>query len=408
MNYNGYEISLKMDDVDFNEGVFPGNYALTLSDSIFNPLPVCRMQFSDQMGLFQEALSFTNGSRVDLTYGLASKEKEDSNKNSNKSKTNFVTCPFHIVQNGLPDSVYGSIGGMVEMDMVHHFDYVQTQESNFYEDNITGVVNKVLSDYEFNSLNIAEIRNKGIWYRPLMSQIKFINEVLLPHCSNTDSNNTPYYFFIDINNDVYLTSYKKMFYDAKEVTEIILTPNVDQSTFAANAVYSVNRLQKDNASLRSTFSRILSGFDSESGYLELADTIKNYPKGLGMLKVPIKTDLNNLTNHLSLYDIDSINNTFVQDNNTAIQINTMRDSFHIDKLFLSMPLNINLRAGKKVKLVAKTKNGDEDSDSITFSGEYLVERSFHRWNGKTGNSMLVISRKFAKTKNSYALRKLLV
>ena len=81
---NRYEIDIKIDDVQLDSS--PSNYAFSLHDSIYKVFPTASFKINDLGGLYNEYMSFVNGSKIEITFGLDS---------------DFLVCPFTVIKNSI-------------------------------------------------------------------------------------------------------------------------------------------------------------------------------------------------------------------------------------------------------------------------------------------------------------------
>ena len=73
-----------------------------------------------------------------------------------------------------------------------------------------------------------------------------------------------------------------------------------------------------------------------------------------------------------------------------------------------MPLNVGLRSGKKVNILVTASTTDQEESSMNYSGEYLIETSYHNWDMRSGSTNLVVSRPSITIPNTYFYKSKLV
>lgn len=382
---NRWEIALKINDQDFNES--PSEFKFVMADSIWNLYSTAKLYFSDKGAFLQELLALSNGNKIEITYGV---EEEQ------------ITNNYIIKKNGMiKNTTQNSLGGINEVNLIHEYYYGQERISDAFTTPIHTTINNKASSYPFNSIDIDNTKNQGVWYQPLMFDGQFMEEQLLPMAYSTSNKETPYYLFIDSNNDFYFKNYKSLFIDAKPVTSIYTISDTEDSN-ANNVVKSMNRLQTDISELRRSFNRLLWYFDDQGQYKESFDSILDYPESNNIKVFPIKGDLSLLTNYEDFYSGSIGQDKENEYNNSGLRLFKNRQAFHLEKLFLVMPLNIKFRAGQKLNLiVADAGSDDQNESSLRYSGEYLVETSYHSWNGTTGSTNLVISRQTTNIPDTY-------
>lgn len=379
---NRYEIDIKIDDVQLDSS--PSNYAFSLHDSIYKVFPTASFKINDLGGLYNEYMSFVNGSKIEITFGLDS---------------DFLVCPFTVIKNSIPDkSVNNSVGGYTELSLLHEYFYNQTKTSFAYKDEISSIVDKV-TNYNFSKKNIDKTLNKGYWYQPFIYDIEFIQDILLPFAYSSDSNETPFYCFIDVKNQFNFRNYKKMM-DENYVEELVMYPTGSKESLGRNAIVSLYPYQSSLSDIKPIYNQYEYHFDKEGVLVEEENSIDNFILE-GGVNVPIKADLNNITSKLELYS-DDIKDESLKNNNRGIAINTKKKIYTNDKVVVLCNLNINLTSGKKVK-VSVPFSGDNQKEelSIRYSGDYLIESSTHTWNYNSGVTTLVLSRQSIKLPTNF-------
>jgi hypothetical protein len=386
---NRYQIEIKVNDEIFDAPAT--SYSFIIRDSIFNLYPIASLFFNDTSGQFNEYLTFINGIKVNITYG---------------TENEFIICPFIVAKNSVPNqSTQVNIGGVNEISLIHEYLYNQNKVSFAFNDEISNIINKKVSKYPFTSINIDKTFNKGTWYQPLMNDAEFMQTILLPFAFSTDAENSPYYLYIDCNNEFYFKSYKKLFNDAKVVTDLVFAAKGTTKTLTQDTLSSINNTQMPLSELREIFNRLLFYFDSDGVYIEDNDRITDYPKNAPNDKIPIKWNLENTTNVTELlYDDILLDST--ENNRKGMKIFSMRNSFHIDRVVIVSNLNTKLKAGKKINLLVPFGTDKQKVDlSIRHSGEYLIESTYHKWNGISGLTIVIASRQSTTNIPSAYLRK---
>lgn len=379
---NRYEIDIKIDDVQLDSA--PSNYAFSLHDSIYKIFPTASFKINDLGGLYNEYMSFINGSKVEITYGLDS---------------DFLVCPFTIIKNSIPDrSVNNSVGGYTEISLLHEYFYNQTKTSFAYKDEISSIVDKV-TNYNFSKKNIDKTLNKGYWYQPFIYDIEFIQDILLPFTYSSDSNETPFYCFIDVKNQFNFRNYKKMM-DENYIEELVMYPIGSKESLGRNAIVSVYPYQSSLSDIKPIYNQLEYNFNKEGVLVSEENPIDRFILQ-GGVNVPIKADLENITSKLELYSEDNKDES-LKNNNRGLAINTKKKIYTNDKIVVLCNLNINLTSGKKVKVeIPFSGDNQKQEASIRYSGEYLIESSTHTWNYRSGVTTLVLSRQAVKLPSTF-------
>lgn len=384
---NRYEIEVDVDGVELDYA--PSNYSFSLHDSIYKFYPTASFKMNDIGGLYNEFMSFVNGSKIDITYGI-----DDE----------FLTCPFSVIKNSIPDrNINNIVGGYTDISLLHEYSSSQTKKSYAYKDEISSIVKKLVGDYNFSKVNIDSTLNKGYWYQPFIFDAEFIQNILLPFAYSSDSNETPFFSFIDVNNQFNFKNYKKMF-DSSYVEELVLFPQGSKESLGRNAIISVYPYQSSTSILRPIYNQYEHYFKKDFSFNEEEKTIDSYITTSGV-NLPIKADLSNITSMLELYSED-VKDESLKNNNRGLSINRKRDFYTNDKIVTICNLNTNLCSGKKVKVsIPLSGDAKRQEESIRYSGEYIIESSYHTWNTRSGSSTLVLSRQAVKLPDTYRNKK---
>lgn len=381
-----YEIETKINDVVLDYP--PSNYYFTLRDSIFNLFPYASFKFKDSSGQFNEYATFIKGMKVDFTLG---------------TKDLYVTCPFIIIKDSIVEQAsQNTFGGMTEIALIHDYYNTQSKMNGAFNDEVSNIIRKKVSSYNFNSVSIQSTLNKGLWYQPFEYDATFMVEKLLPFAYSTSANDTPFYLFIDINNDLHFTSYYNMF-NKNAVINLYLTTNSQIDSLTNSNIIFINTSQMSLLDLKPHLNKTLYYYDNKGNIKEEEKTIQDYiPNGTSFLT---KTNLENKTGLQKLLSYDrKLPST--KNNNLGLVINSLKETFHNEKLVITINLNTELRAGKKVNINIPTNIDKEKTEiSTRFSGNYLVESSYHRWTGNTGISILILSRQSTQLPNLYRNKK---
>lgn len=374
MVYNDiYEIALEMDGQDIE--LAPSLYSFVMEDSIYRLYPRLSLSINDQTAIFQEYLATVEGLNVSLRYGL-----ED----------NSIKCPYVIKYDELPNNtISGFIGGNIDITLIHDYYSKQTAISKYFENSISKIISDKANNYNFGSVNVDSTVSKYGWYQPLVSDAEFMLHNLLPFAYSSDTNDTPYYLFIDSNNDFFFKSFKSMI-ETNPVTDLYFTPKTEKGS-NTKSINAFGRYRIGSDITKNNRHRVICQIDDSDGSFNTEnDYLTDYPSNTN--QVPIIYDKNNIT---SYFWIDrKEDEKALQDNNNGFKINAMRNSMLLDKIIIALPLNIDLRAGKTVNIILPYSDNGEES-SLLFSGKYLIDRSWHSWDSRSGNTLLSIGRKEA-------------
>ena len=388
-----YTIGLTVEEKDLD--VSPINYSFIIKDSINSLFPTAFITFRDITGQFNEYLTFIDGVKIKINFG------------NTKSSIN---CPFVVMRNSTPEQITPTnAGGIIEIPLIHEYYYNQSKKSLAFNDEISSIVKKKASSFNFNSIDIDSTLNKGLWYQPYITDADFIVNLLLPFSFSNDANSSPYYCFIDINNDFYYKSYKKLYIDAKSIQTLNLVQNATIETLSDNSIYSFNSTQPAIKDIRDNLHRILFDFDSSNSYEDVQDYVYDYPTSQSEKRyIPITWSMDNITYVGELLcDDGNIENT--KNNNKGLQNNSMKKIYSLDRVIVMTNVNTNLRSGKKITINVPTGTDSSKTESSSrYSDDYLIETAYQKWTGSLGKTILVCSKKNIKLPDNYSRRSILI
>ena len=157
------------------------------------------MGVSDYEGLMNEYLAWVDGTSVEVTFGL--------------DESSCKKCKFVVCKNAVPQQRTSSngTGGDFEIELIHDYYYSQVKTSKAYKSNISDIISSLAKKYKFNKINIDKTTNSGIWYQPYVNDSEFIMDYLLPFAFSSSSQNTPFYCWINSNNEFNFKSFQSMF-----------------------------------------------------------------------------------------------------------------------------------------------------------------------------------------------------
>lgn len=405
IRFGNFEFELTINDKV--QEIDPINFSFSIRDSIHKLFPEMSMEIMDVTGFLQEVMLFTEGMPVKLKYGL--------------EQGNTISCPFGIVNEELPGTMtYDSIGGKVFFQCVHDWYYQQEVKGDAYEGRITEVIkNKLIDNYAFTNIDL--IRSGGVtgwndtgcentWYRPLMNQKDFIEKILLPNAYSNNAFDSPFFCFIDSNNEFNFRNYHSMTSTdpVKKISMLNFSrrPDIDDDSGGTRIedgvgdrfIFSFKRWKTGAMITKKLRNRSLFLRDRETGEYEYAkDAISSYPKqSQGYL--PIMQDP--LTS--GVYDQNYKESGSMLECQKGRKINSMKDSFFLERFVMTVPLDTTLRAGKLIEITLPLKIQQDTANSLNYTGKYLIESSDHVWesSSKFGYTQLVISRKFQSVPNT--------
>lgn len=389
-----YTINLSVDDkiIDFD----PDTYSFSLHDSIYNLYSSCIFEIEDVAGFLQEGLALAPGAKYKLEYG-------------NKDIIN--SSEFVIDNDNLEDvKEPGYLDGRVSLRLKHAWWYDQVIRSKGYQDRISQIVRDIANTYNFTELNINDTGNEDTWIQPLITDAKFITEMLLPNAFSRNANNTPFYCFIDVGNVFNFRNMDSML-NEEQVAEINYT--IDKTNLVGNdnipapnkTTTSIRRWSKNSSNWWPLTSRRIFKIDRTDGTLsEEEDAITEYPAQNNLYMPILRPQENGFHSYKNVQFSEY--STGRKENVQGWQLNSVKDGMFVDEFLLIIPLNPALKSGKIIQFNVFTVESRGQKLSKRFSGRYLIEDCEHIWNGeeRRGFSKIVIGRKYVALPSSYNLR----
>lgn len=382
-----YNLELDIEGKELDQ--YPSNYSFTIYDSIFNLYPQARLVFNDQSGQFNEFMGFINGTQITLTYG---------------NKDNALICPFVVVGNSNPESMAPSlITGNIETELLHEYSYKQALSSQYFNDEISNIVNKKISAYtKWGNNNIQKTQTKGAFYQPLIQDDEFMLENLLPYAYSSNNSSSPFYMFIDNNSNFNFVNHANLL-QKSPVAKYVFVPRGTVFELRNDSIISFHNIQQSVKKLYPTFHKFLFNFNSDSSIAYLDDKINSYFAGKAN-PIAVKRDLTGFTSKSDLLDNDIVLEE-TTNHNLGLRLYDMRQSFHVDQAVLVTSFNPNIRAGVTVGVeipIATDQSSKEMSQRFSSGTEnYLVESCYQKWTGRQGVTISIISKKSTGVDKSY-------
>ena len=377
-------VSLKINGND--SGLSPMSFTVTEFDSIYQFYPKVKLMISDYEGVANEYLAFVDGTEVEVSLG--------------KDDANMKKCKFVVAKNAVPQQMTSSngIGGDMEVELVHSCFMKQFKKSKAYQSNISDIVKGIANKCEFDSVDIESTTNSGYWYQPFVNDSEFIVDYLLPFAYSTSAQNTPFYAFIDSNNGFHFKSFNSMF-NSTPLKELTYCTDSLEMIADDKTLFSVNFSQLELSKVKPWFNCRYSSYDKDGNISLENDNLLKYAKSQG--KYPMIGSSDEETNLVSLYDFD-IKQNDTKNNNKGYMINLHKNTVLPDKITINTQLDKTLVCGNTVKVnLPSTDSNATDDKSLRNAGNYLIESSYHIWDGRMARTLLVCSKQNVKLTSDY-------
>jgi hypothetical protein len=379
-----FQIDIEKKELD----IWAENIKFSVRDSIHQLYPKAIIEFLDAFGLIQERSFIVDGTSINMSYSF------------NKEK---IVCPYNVISDENVDALTSSyIAGNVKINLLHNFNWIEKINSKVYKNKkISEIITEIFSTYQFNKKTIIETDNKNNWYQPLVRECEFINNILLPNAFSPKCNDTPYFCFINSNNELNFTTYNEMISHSNTI-DLVISPQ-DRKVSPNLNILSLNRYITGNDITNPIY--YMKDFEissSDGQIIENNYKLIDYPRTFPIItrneppkQIPVK---NNGELYKSYLMLPSAITAGQRDNNKGRSLYRQSNGFFLDRMHIILPLNLKLIAGKTVTLNLVTSNKEKSS---RFNGNYIIENSEHIWNGHEGITIIDIGRKNIKVPTRY-------
>jgi len=389
---NLYIINLSMNGTKIE--IEPQGYSFSTTENIKSLYSTASISFEDTTGLIQEYLGTVPGTPIEIEFG-------------NKDHTNKAIYVVNFDSLNEAESP-GYITGKVDLFLIHENFFEHKIISKAYNNRISRIVRQLMGKYNFSKVDIDDTGNEDIWYQPLITDAKFIQERLLPHAYSYNASLSPFYSYITSNNEYHFRNMKSMYEEGKILTieykVISGDSDNDEDRSAENKVTSIKRWRNAYKNIWKIQNRSLFSIDTETGNLiEDNDSMIQYPAE-NNLKMPV---IGNSTTPNSWHDDGtSETETGKKENKIGLRTSSNKDGMLIDEFLLLQPFNPILHAGKVIQLNVYTINREGSQLSNSFSGIYVVVECEHIWDGENSRAYtkLIVGRKYLSVSNSYLVK----
>jgi hypothetical protein len=382
-----YEINIEIDNKSAD---IPLQSAfIVLSDSIYDVLPMCRLDFNDNTFLMQEYLLTTNG--LDLSINMSYKDEIDQ-----------VGTKYIIQDSRIEDRKnFKNLGGTVSVTGLHKWMDSQTLKSEGYFDRISSIVTQLSNTYTFNKKDIGQTNNQDYWYQPLVNDIDFITDYLLPYAFSPSSNQSQFYFFINNKDELYFKSYMDLYNQKSGVT--LKSFQKDKQTSAKNVLRVFDKAVIPYQDNYDTYNREVYQFDSQTNdFITEEDSITDYPIFINKSLPAVKND--NLTSWIYLYESET--NVGRKEANKGLKYSSMEDGYYLERYLMTINFNPLINAGSMIELDIPSPDSDTNSQKSSYmKGKFLVEKTEHVWDGDKQEiyTRIVVSRKVLEVNDLYTI-----
>jgi len=369
-NFFGYNVGLFVNGVSATPD--PASISFTLADSIYKLFPTLELRFSDQSGLFLEMGVFTQGIPLNIKFGIAATNKlldVDFKSSSRDAPSVAVGNPClngNLICKGLHSSFFANRDApniaLKDITIADAVKRLFQSESNFHVEETKGKIESYAFDDPY----------------------QFVQDVLLPQATNGKTH--PYVFYRNLLNELHFES--TGFIEDNSPTEKLLLGDLEEDE-AFNTFYSFLPFNEDLLNTMINFNVSGKSLKNDLTFETIRKSIATDAKN----KIPVVD--NTKINHIGYFGRQFNPKVAYDQLNTAFCANAMKSGFFVDKALGNLSFHPELVAGKVVEAAVSLVGEDNKTElSETFSGSWLIEQSYHTWNGalKKGETSLILSR----------------
>ena len=367
---------------EFKPGVIS---SIEVQDSIFDYFPKFKFSIIDDSTDYSEKYFFSEYINFNL-------ELEDVNNNI--IKHNFYLDSQEL--DGLLDLYY--VSGKIDFFCFSDFFKQNNLKSKSYNMNITDIVRSIVLKYTTASfpyipnLKISTSSNFDTWYQSQEYDSEFILK-LSKYALNINNKNSPYYTFINLNNDFYFYTVSDLLdqssiynYYLMSLSSDDVNPNKDYDKILS---YSYSMLGT-SYNIKNYNSKIYNTTKSGSYNLKqisLDEKIKD--NKIALNKLSIRKQYVNSPKSFNYYGIiDNVS----QENHykgwiNNIFVNTISFPY---RMTISVMFNASLCSGKVIELYFNSLNEDKNNKAYEYSGNWLILECTHKLINKSSTMTTVL------------------
>ncbi len=331
----------------------------TIHDSIFSCFPDLELVYPDLSGLALEYGSFMQGIKLKTVLGTTEKMIE----------TNWCSAGRDAIKEA------GSaprLSGILKIYGLHssYFDKRENPKLSFVEKPVSDCVSELFSSEE--NLDVESTKGNICSYA-FCDPYEVVKEIFLPAATNGKL--SPYLFFRDLAGTLHFCSLSKLLEDSA-VASFELKANLseqdDESAVVTGFLPFNERAAKVYPCMRTTGKFFNDEHELKVEEKSIAAEVSD--------KIPFLAE--NKIDH-DVYFGRQFNPKVNYDKlNTGLFASSMK--FILDKALCTVPFNADCVAGKVVELKINALDADGNEQlSEFYSGNWLIEQSYHCWNGES-------------------------
>ena len=369
---NEFKVSVSIEES--SESLSRKEIGFTIHDSIFSPFPDFELIYPDLSGLALEYGSFTEGIKLKTIMGTSDHLLE----------TNWCSIGRDAIKEA---GSMPKLSGILKVCALHEsfFGKRENPKLSFVEKPVSDCVSELFSDEK--DLDVESTKGNICTYA-FEDPYEVVEDILLPAATNGKV--SPYVFFRDLNNALHFCSIDKLL-TGSAVASFELKANLseqDEETTTVTGFLPFNEKGNKVYPFMRTTGKL---FNADQEFVAEDKSIAVDASD----KIPLLAE--NKIDH-DVYFGRQFNPKVEYDKlNTGLYSSSMK--FILDKALCTVPFTADCVAGKVVELKIDCLDADgNDQLSEFYSGNWLIEQSYHCWNGETSRpfTKLVLCRTSVK------------
>jgi hypothetical protein len=387
-----YKIGLSINDKSYN--LDPTYFSFSMRDNIYNLYNTGTLLLKDKTGLLQEYFETTEGAIVKIEYG-----------NSDYLNTcTFVNKFDQINETDNP----GFMTGEVFFHLIHEWYNEQQIRSSAYSNRISRIIRDLTNFYNFKNKDINDTGNERTWYQPMITDAKFIEEILLPNAFSRNADQTPFFAYITNDNVFHFRNFKSML-EENVLTTVNFKINLEKVARGEESLQdttqSVQRVHQSSDSDFKLRRRNIFRIDRDTGEMDESEDelVNHYPQN--NLKTSILHDRENTTDYFLVGFTQE--ETGDKESQLGRIFYSHRDALFLDKFIFFQPFNPKLKAGGAIQLnIYSTIDEKGNKLSKHFSGRYVIIDCEHIWDAESqkGYTKLIVGKRYNQVPEAYLLK----
>ena len=349
-----------------------------ICDSIFTYYPFGEIQLDDRSGYIQEGIFYIEGLEFKLKLGSS---ELDSNPDREVKE---IEHDFIWYSEQMPNPIFsgGKVTGTLLWTFSSKFRKFDRKKNKSYKGSIKSIIDEVLGvqggnyGLDYSPATTFEIPvNNGIYYQSNQTDAEFIRDTLSRQAYSITNSTSPYYTFVNLNNEFYFATIDELFKRQQPVCKFTFLDGDESGGLNDYKVLSFVQNFGGYSINKDVYSQDVYKFKEEweTEKENLSDRVYKGIKNLGKITA-FKTDVLGKTYSQVEFGMEN-DELFDSFNYEGFKNSQFRNSLINYRMTIQASYTPEAVSGKLVELEMKSAIGD--SLSTEFSGNWLVIESKH-------------------------------